>query len=82
MDDYVVRPSITDEHRRQYYIQVLESYRAFIEKHPAGFEGALITMDYGGRIGPHYGKSSRYLRFGRHAVPFPHHLEGRERLRE
>lgn len=51
MDDAVVRPSITDEHRRQYYIQVLESYRAFVEKHPAGFEGALITMAAGlGRI--------------------------------
>ena len=42
---------ITDEHRRQYYIQVLESYRAFVEQHPAGFEGALITMAAGlGRI--------------------------------
>ena len=51
MDDAVVRPSITDEHRRQYYLQVLESYRAFVEKHPAGFEGALITMAAGlGRI--------------------------------
>lgn len=46
-----VRPSITDEHRRQYYLQALEAYRAFVEKHPAGFDGALITMAAGlGRI--------------------------------
>lgn len=51
MSDDEVPPSITDEHRRQFYIQVLESYRAFVDKHPAGFEGALITMEAGlGRI--------------------------------
>jgi hypothetical protein len=42
---------ITDEHRRLYYIQVLESDRAFVEQHPAGFEGALLTTASGlGRI--------------------------------
>lgn len=51
VNDRAVRPSITDEHRRQYYLQVLESYRAFVEDHPAGFEGALIAMAAGlGRI--------------------------------
>ena len=51
MDARTTVELINDEHRRQYYIQVLESYRAFVEEHPAGFEGALITMAAGlGRI--------------------------------
>jgi DNA-binding transcriptional ArsR family regulator len=51
ISDRVVHPSITEEHRRQYYLQVLESYRAFVEDHPAGFVGALIAMAAGlGRI--------------------------------
>jgi DNA-binding transcriptional ArsR family regulator len=51
MNDLHGNGRITDEHRRQYYLQVLESYRTFVEKHPAGFDGALITMAAGlGRI--------------------------------
>ncbi len=51
MDIRSVPTLVTDEHRRQYYVQVLRSYRAYVEQHPAGFEGALITMAAGlGRI--------------------------------
>ena len=51
MDASATAGFIIGEHRRQYYVQVPESYRAFEEKHPAGFERALITMAAGlGRI--------------------------------